>query len=94
MMEHSLVLLACLVVIAVLAILIYVSGRSQASALTAVYELRLTLQQVLANTQKIEQSLQDQRSVLYDAHKRICAVTNGVQKPCRVSPTKQTAGSP
>jgi uncharacterized membrane protein YfbV (UPF0208 family) len=83
MTEHAVVLLACVAVIAVLAILIYVSGRSQASALTAVHDLRQTLQQILANTQKIEQSLQDQRPVLYDAHKKICTVTKGVEKPTR-----------
>jgi hypothetical protein len=80
MTEHSLVLLVCLAIIAVLAILIYVSGRNQASALTAISELRLTLQQILANTQTIDQSLLQQRCVLYDAHKQISAVTKGVKK--------------
>ena len=80
MTEHSLVLLVCLAVIAVLAILIYVSGRSHVSALSAINELRLTLQQILANTQTIDQSLLQQRCVLYDAHKQISAVTKGVKK--------------
>ncbi|MGA8090252.1 MAG: hypothetical protein WCA10_23470 [Terracidiphilus sp.] len=81
MTEHLLVLLVCLAVIVVLAILIYVATRGQINALTAVYEMRLTLQQVLANTQKIDCSLDKQRRVLFDAHKRISAVTKGVTKP-------------
>jgi hypothetical protein len=78
MTEHLLVLLVCLAVIVVLAILIYVAGRGQISALTAICELRQTLQQILANTEKIDRSLHDQRRVLYDAHKRISSVTKGV----------------
>ena len=81
MSERLLVLLVCLAVIVVLAVLIYVSGRSQASALVGVCEARLVLNQILANTHNIENSLQQQRGVLYDAHKRISAVTKGVSKP-------------
>jgi len=81
MTEHSVVLLVFPAVIAVLAILIYVVGRSHIYALVAAYEDRLTLQQILANTEKIERSLQDQRRVLYDAHKRISSVSKGVSKP-------------
>lgn len=81
MTEHLLVLLVCLAVIAILAILIYVANRGQISALSAACEIRLTLQQIQANTEKIDRSLQDQRRVLYDAHKRICTVTKGVSKP-------------
>jgi len=81
MTEHLLVLLVCLAVIAVLAILIYVASRGQISALTAACEIRLALQQIIANTEKIDRSLQDQRRVLYDAHKRISSVTKGVSKP-------------
>ena len=73
MTEHLLVLLVCLAVIALLAILIYVSSRSQASALAGIYEVRLALQE-------IDRSLDDQSRVLYDAHKRISAVTKGVKK--------------
>jgi hypothetical protein len=50
MNEHLLALLVCLAVIAVLAILIYVSGRSQASVLAGICEARQTLNQILANT--------------------------------------------
>ena len=81
MTEELPVLLVCLAIIVVLAILIYVSGRGQISALSAVYEVRLTLQQILANTQKIDHSLDQQRHILCDAHKRISAVTKGIQKP-------------
>ena len=80
MTGQLLVPLVCLAVIAVLAILIYVSGRSQASASAGIYEVLLALQQILANTQQIDRSLADQRRVLYDAHKRITAVTKGVEK--------------
>jgi len=59
MTEHLLVLLVCLAVIAVLAILIYVASRGQIPALTAACEVRLALQQTLANTEKIDRSLQD-----------------------------------
>ena len=81
MTEQLPVLLVCLAIIVVLAILIYVACRGQISALSAVYEVRLGLQQILASTQKIEHSLDLQRHVLCDAHKRISAVTKGVQKP-------------
>jgi hypothetical protein len=81
MNEHLLVLLACLAVIVVLAILIYVSGRSQTSALAGICEARQALNQILANTHNIQNSLQQQRRVLYDAHKRISSVTKGVSKP-------------
>jgi hypothetical protein len=40
-----------------------------------------SLQQILANTQRIDRSLQDQRRVLNDAHKRISAMTKGLEKP-------------
>jgi hypothetical protein len=84
MTEHLLVLLVCLAVIVVLAILIIcVASRGQINALSAVRKVRLNLQQVLANTQKIDHSLDDQRRVLFDAHKRISAVTKGVVKPAR-----------
>ncbi len=83
MTEHLLVLLVCLAVIVVLAVLLYGASRSQISALTAVGELRLTQQQILAKTEKIDRELNDQRHVLYDAHKRISSVTKGVGKPAR-----------
>jgi hypothetical protein len=81
MNEHLLVLLVCLGVIVVLAVLIYVTGRSQASALAGICDARQALNQILANTHNIENSLQQQRRVLNDAHKRISAVTKGVSKP-------------
>jgi hypothetical protein len=81
MTEHTVVLFVCLAVILELAILIYVASRRQIAALSAVCEVRLALQQILANTQKIDNSLRDQRRVLNDAHKRISTVTKGVEKP-------------
>ena len=81
MNEHLLVLLVCLAVIVVLAALLYAAGRGYLAALTGVGELRSTLSQILASAQNIDQSLLRQRRVLYDAHKRISAVTKGVRKP-------------
>ena len=78
MNEHSLVLLVCLAVIVVLAALLYAAGRGYLAALTGIGELRSTLSQILASTQNVELSLSQQRRVLYDAHKRISAVTKGV----------------
>jgi len=46
-------------------------------------ELRQTVQKILTSTQRLERSLHDQRRVLNDAHKRISAVTKGVEKPVR-----------
>ncbi|MGA2890500.1 MAG: hypothetical protein ABSE51_20870 [Terracidiphilus sp.] len=69
MTEHSVVLLVCLAAIAALAILIYVAGRvyaacrtylagcGQTAVITAAYELRQTLDQILANTLLIDKSL-------------------------------------
>jgi hypothetical protein len=61
-----------------LAALLYAASRGQISALNAVYEIRQTLQQILASTEKIDRSPHDQRRALYDAHKRISSVTKGV----------------
>jgi len=83
MTEYSIVLLVRLAVIVVLAFLLCIASRGQVSALTAVCELRQTLNQILARTEKIDRSLHDQRRVLCDAHKRISAVTKGVEKPAR-----------
>ena len=80
MTEHSIVLLAGLAIIATLAVLIYLSSRSQESALTGTCELRRTLDQILAGNRKIEATLEQQRHVLNDAHKRIHAVSKGLEK--------------
>lgn len=80
MTEHSVVLLVCLAVIAVLGILIYIASRGQIAAVTAAYELRQAHSQILANTEKIDRSLHQQRRILCDAHKRISAVTKGGKK--------------
>jgi len=81
MTEPSIVLLVSLAVIALLAILIYVSGRSQASALAGICELRRSLDQILAGNREIEARLEQHRRVLYDAHKQIHAVSKGLPKP-------------
>ena len=80
MSEQTIILLACLAIIAVLAILIYVQSRSQASALTTICELRRSLDQVMVNSRNQEQTLKRHGYVLYDAHKRICTVSKGLEK--------------
>ena len=81
MTESTLVLLVCLAVIALMAILIYVSNRGRISALEAVCEIRRTLDQILAGNRSIEETLAQHRRVLNDAHKQIHAVTKGLEKP-------------
>ena len=81
MTEHSIVLIVCLAVIALLAVLIYVSSRSQATALVGICELRRTLDQILAANRNIEGKLEQHRRVLNDAHKQIHAVSKGLEKP-------------
>jgi hypothetical protein len=80
MIAPVIVPLISLVVIVVLAALLFAAGRGYISALAGVAELRGTLARVLAGTEEIEHSLRQQRRVLYDAHKRISAVTKGVEK--------------
>jgi hypothetical protein len=72
-------LVVILAVVLLLAALLFVAGRGYISALAGVAELQATLFRVLANTNEIERSLRQQRRVLYDAHKRISAVTKGVE---------------
>jgi len=81
MTEPSIVLLVCVAVIVVLAALLYAAGRGYLAALSSVGELRATLSRVQADTQNMDQSLRQQRRVLYDAHRRISTVTKGLQKP-------------
>ena len=83
MTESTIVLLVCLAVIALMAILIYVSSRGQSSALSAIGEVRRTLDQIGAGGRNLEHMLTQQRSVLNDAHRKIHAVTKGLEKPLR-----------
>jgi hypothetical protein len=83
MTESTIVLLVCLAVIALMAILIYVSSRGQSSALSAIGEVRRTLDQIVAGGRNLEHMLTQQRSVLNDAHRKIHAVTKGLEKPLR-----------
>ena len=83
MTESTIVLLVCLAVIALMAILISVSSRGQSSALSAIGEARRTLDQIVAGGRNIEHMLTQQRSVLNDAHRKIHAVTKGLEKPLR-----------
>lgn len=77
MSEPIMVLLVCLAVILVLAALLYAVGRNYVSALAGLAELRATVARILAHTQNIDDSLRQQRRVLYDAHRRISTVTKG-----------------
>ena len=82
MIEPAVVLLVCLaVIIVVLAALLYAAGRGYIAVLAGMTQLRVILAQVHADTQQIERSLRQQRRVLYDAHKRISAVTKRSVKP-------------
>ena len=93
MTERSVVILVSLAIVAAMAIVIYVVNRISAASrtyidgcahlatITAAYELRQNIDQILENTKRIDRSLQDQRSVVNDAHKQISAVTKGVKKP-------------
>ena len=83
MTESTIVLLVCLAVIALMAILIYVSSRGQSSALSAIGEVRRTLDQIVAGGRNLKHMLTEQRSVLNDAHRKIHAVTKGLEKPLR-----------
>lgn len=80
MNEHSIALLVCLIVIVILATLLYAAGWGYLAALARFGELRAMLSLILASSEKTELSLRQQRKVLYDAHKRISAVTKGVEK--------------
>jgi hypothetical protein len=81
MTEPNMVLLVCLVAIVVLATLLYAVGRNYIAALAGIAELRAITARILADTQNIDHSLRQQRPILYDAHKRISAVTKGSEKP-------------
>jgi hypothetical protein len=83
MTEPSIALLVCLALIVVLAILIYSSGRGQATALAGICDVRQNLSQTLTSTRNIELSMKKQRHVINDMHKRIYTVTKGVPKPTK-----------
>ena len=81
MTESTIAQFIYLVTIAVLVTLIYVINRGQASALTALCDIRRALDQILAGNKSIEETLTEHRHVLNDAHRRIYAVTKGLGKP-------------
>ena len=76
MTEHSIVLIAGLAVIVTLTVLIYLSTRNQEST----QPVRQILDQILAGNRSIEKTLEQQRRVLNDAHRRIHAVSKGFEK--------------
>jgi len=77
MTESTIVLLVCLAVIALMAILIYVSSRGQSSALSAIGEVRRTLDQIVAGGRNLEHMLTQQRSVLNDATEKSMLLQKG-----------------
>ena len=81
MSEASITLLVCLGVIAVLAALVYTTGRGYAAALSGLGTLRRDLDQILAKAQVNERTLIHMRRVLCDAHRKIHTVTKGLEKP-------------
>ena len=84
MTETTILLLAALAVIALMAILIYVANQGRTSAIENVCQIRRDLDQILTGNRNIERALEQHRRVLYDAHKNIHrAVTKGLEKPAR-----------
>ncbi len=81
MNEFSIAHIVCCVVIVVLAALLYAAGRGYLSAIAGIGELRAIISQVQAHTHNMDESLRQQRRVIYDAHRRISSVTKGLQKP-------------
>ena len=81
MTEHSIVLIAGLAVIVTLTVLIYLSTRNQEST----QPVRQILDQILAGNRSIEKTLEQQRRVLNDTHKRIHAVSKGLENAPRNS---------
>ena len=79
MTVHSVVIFVCMAVVAVLVSLPFPTSRH----IPAVCEESKTLQQILAKMHAIERMLLEQRRVINDAHKRITAVSKGVQKPAK-----------
>jgi hypothetical protein len=80
MNQDWLVLLVCLAVIVTLAALLYAAGRAYMAAITTIGDLRSSLDKVHREAEEIRHSIQLQRPVLYDAHRRISAVTKALQK--------------
>jgi hypothetical protein len=88
MIENTLVPLVYLAIVAVMAILIYAMNRGQVSALTAICEVRRTLEQLLAGNRTIEATLEQHRRVLYDATQANPHCSQRPPKTCPVNPTK------
>ena len=83
MNQEWLVLLVCLAVIAILAALLYAAGRAYMAAVTSIADLRSSLDKVHLEAEEIRHAIQLQKPVLYDAHRRISAVTKALAKPAR-----------
>jgi len=84
MTETTILLLASLAVIALMAILIYVASRHPASMIENIAEIRRGLDLLLASNRNIEATLKRHGYVLFDAHKKIHeVVTKGLAKPPR-----------
>jgi len=84
MTEHSIVLLVsllvCLTVIVIMAKLLPAVGRGYLAALARFDIFKEMLDQIMTSARDAEQSLRQQRRGLYDARKRIRAVTKGLER--------------
>jgi len=81
MTESTILLLVCLAIIALMAVLMYVSNCGRNSTAAALCETRRMLDQILSDSRRLEDTLEQHRRVLYDAHKQIHAVPKGLEKP-------------
>lgn len=81
MTENTILMLVSLAVIALMAVLIYVASHRRTSTLENTCQIQRDIDQLLAGNRSIERSLAEQRSVLNDAHKKIHAVSKGLEKP-------------
>jgi hypothetical protein len=80
MNESTIFLPACLAVIALMAVLIYLSNCGRTAALKNIHR---RVDQIMAGNRRIEHDLAQHRRVLNDGHKQIHAVSKGLEKPAR-----------
>jgi len=83
MTENTIVLLACLAVIALMSILIYVASCGRIATALALSEIRRTLDQILAGSRAIEHTLAEQRGAINDIHHYLLPVSKGSEKVAR-----------
>jgi len=79
-MTDNAVVFVCTQIFTLLALLILVPTPRQLAKIFAMRALLRDLDQLLARTRNIERTLEQHRRVLNDAHKRISAVSKGLEK--------------